>query len=232
MTKSATDGPSPAGRRTAAAGTPASGTGTAGAVEGGGSAGRGVGKGRRPGGPDTRGEILRAARDSFADKGFTATSIRAIAREAGVDAALVHHYFGSKDELFIESMALPVDPRQVAAQIMDGPADELGRRIATVFLGVWESPDGQQRMKAIIRSVVSSDAVARIMREGMGQMIIQPVSRFLDTPDAHLRVGLAATQLIGVAMARYLIELEPIASAELGTLIDRLAPVLQHHLTG
>ncbi|TDD30816.1 TetR/AcrR family transcriptional regulator [Kribbella turkmenica] len=188
--------------------------------------------GRRPGGPDTRGEILRAARESFADKGFSATSLRGIAREAGVDAALVHHYFDSKDELFIESMALPVDPRQIAARIMDGPPEELGRRIATVFLGVWESPDGQQRMKAIFRSVVSSDAVARIMREGVGQMIIQPVSRSLDAPDAHLRVSLAATQLIGVAMARYLVELEPVASTDLTTLIDRLAPVLQLHLTG
>jgi AcrR family transcriptional regulator len=188
--------------------------------------------GRRPGGPDTRGEILRAARESFAGKGFTATSIRAVAREAGVDAALVHHYFDSKDELFIESMALPVDPRQVAARVLDGPPEEIGRRIATVFLGIWESPDGQQRMKAIFRSVVSSDEVARMMREGITQMIIQPVSQSLQVPDARLRVSLAATQLIGVAMARYLVELEPVASTDLATLIDRLAPVLQLHLTG
>jgi AcrR family transcriptional regulator len=199
------------------------------------AAGRGAGNGRpgrRPGGPDTRGEILRAARETFADKGFTTTSIRAIAREAGVDAALVHHYFGSKDELFIESMALPVDPRQVAAHVLDGPPDELGRRIATVFLGVWESAEGQTRMKAVFRSVVTSDEVARIMREGITQMIIQPVSRTLDVPDAQLRVTLVATQLIGVAMARYLINLEPIASVDISILIDRLAPVLQLHLKG
>ena len=199
------------------------------------TAGRSAGNGRpgrRPGGPDTRGEILRAARESFAGKGFTATSIRAVAREAGVDAALVHHYFDSKDELFIESMALPVDPRQVAARVLDGPPEELGRRIATVFLGIWESPDGQQRMKAIFRSVVTSEEVARVMREGITQMIIQPVSQSLDVPDAHLRVSLVATQLIGVAMARYIVELEPVASADLATLLDRLAPVLQLHLTG
>jgi len=188
--------------------------------------------GRRPGGPDTRGEILRAARESFADKGFTATSIRSIARGAGVDAALVHHYFGSKDELFIESMSLPVDPRQVAATVLDGPREELGRRIAIVFLGVWESQDGQQRMKALFRSVVTSEEVARLMREGLAQMIIQPVSRMLDVPDAQLRVGMVATQLIGVAVARYLIQLEPIASVDIPTLIERLAPVLQLHLTG
>ncbi|MEU8221544.1 TetR family transcriptional regulator [Kribbella sp. NPDC048915] len=188
--------------------------------------------GRRPGGPDTRGEILRAARESFAEKGFAATSLRAVARRAGVDAALVHHYFDGKDELFIEAMAIPVDPRRIAAQIVAGPADEIGRRIATVFLGVWESPDGQQRMKALFRSMMSSDEVARMMREGITQMIIQPVSQVLDVPDAELRVGLVATQLVGAAVVRYLVGLEPVASADVETLIDRLAPVLQQHLTG
>ncbi|MGW6279097.1 TetR/AcrR family transcriptional regulator [Kribbella sp. NPDC055071] len=190
------------------------------------------GVGRRPGGPDTRGEIMKAARASFAEKGFTATSIRAVAREAGVDAALVHHYFASKDELFIESMALPIDPRQIAASVLDGPLDELGRRIATVFLGIWESADGQERMKAVFRSIVTSDEVARVIREGITQMILQPVSRALPGPDAHLRVALVATQLIGVAIARYLVDLEPIASVDTQTLIDRLAPVLQLHLLG
>ncbi|MEV5962940.1 TetR family transcriptional regulator [Kribbella sp. NPDC051952] len=190
------------------------------------------GVGRRPGGPDTRGEILRASRESFAQKGFSATSMRAVAREAGVDAALVHHYFASKDELFIEAMAIPVDPRQIAARIVDGPQDEIGRRIATIFLGIWESPEGRQRMTAIFRSVVTSDEVARLMREGITQMIIGPVSKTLDVPDAQLRVTLVATQLIGAAMARYLVGLEPVASVDLATLIDRLAPVLQLHLTG
>jgi hypothetical protein len=79
---------------------------------------------------------------------------------------------------------------------------------------------------------VTSDEVARIMREGITQMIIGPVSRTLDVPDAHLRVSLVATQLIGAAMARYLVGLEPVASVDLATLIDRLAPALQLHLTG
>ncbi|MET9273757.1 TetR family transcriptional regulator [Kribbella sp. NPDC003557] len=188
--------------------------------------------GRRPGGPDTRGEIVRAARESFADKGFAATSIRAVARQAGVDAALVHHYFDSKDELFIEAMALPLDPRQVAAAILDGSREDLGRRIATVFLGVWESDEGQQRMKAMLRSVVTSDEVARIMREGMTRMILEPVSRFIDVPDAKLRVGLIASHLIGMALTRYVVELEPVASADLDTLVERLAPAIQQYVSG
>jgi AcrR family transcriptional regulator len=175
---------------------------------------------------------VQAARESFADKGFSATSIRAVARRAGVDAALVHHYFDSKDELFIEAMAIPVDPRQIAAQILDGPLEEIGRRVATVFLGLWESPEGAQRMKALFRSILTSDEVARMMREGIGQMIIQPISQVLDVPDAQLRVGLVASQLVGAAIVRYLVGLEPVASVDVETLIDRLAPVLQQHLTG
>jgi AcrR family transcriptional regulator len=191
-----------------------------------------AGRGRRPGGPDTRGEILRAARESFAGNGFAGTSLRGVARAAGVDAALVHHYFGGKDELFVEAMALPIDPRQVAATIVGGPRDELGRRIVTVFLGVWESADGQQRMKALLRSMVSSDQVAQLMRDGMTRMIIGPVSETLGVPDARLRVGLVASQLVGIALVRYLLELDPVTTTPTAELIDRIAPALQHYLTG
>ncbi len=187
--------------------------------------------GRRPGGPDTRGEILRAARESFAGKGFAATSMRAVAREAGVDAALVHHYFAGKDELFIEAIGLPIDPRQVAARVQEGPRDELGRRIVTTFLSVWESPEGQQRMKALLRSMAGHDEVTRMMREGITRLILKPGSKTLDVPDAEFRVTLVASQLMGLAMARYLVEVEPMASASVPDLIDRVAPTLQSYLT-
>jgi AcrR family transcriptional regulator len=187
--------------------------------------------GRRPGGPDTRGEILTAARESFASKGFDRTSIRGVAREAGVDAALVHHYFGGKDELFIESMALPIDPRVVASTVLDGPREGLGRRIIETFLGVWESPDGQQRMKAVLRSAVGTEEVAQLMRDGISRMIMLPVSHALGTPDARLRVSLVASQLIGMALMRYLVELEPLASVSPSELADRIGPILQSYLT-
>jgi len=129
-------------------------------------------------------------------------------------------------------MALPLDPRQVAAAILDGSREDLGRRIATVFLGVWESDEGQQRMKAMLRSVVTSDEVARIMREGMTRMILEPVSRFIDVPDAKLRVALIASHLIGLALTRYVVELEPVASAGLDALVDRIAPAIQQYVSG
>jgi AcrR family transcriptional regulator len=166
-----------------------------------------------------------------AQKVAVARRIREIARGADVSLAMVHHYFGSKDELFIEAMALPLDPRQVAAAILNGSREDLGRRIVTVFLGVWESDDGQQRMKAMLRSVVTSDEVARIMREGMTKMILEPVSQFIEVPDAKLRVALIAIHLIGVALTRYLVELEPVASAGLETLVDRIAPAIQQYVS-
>jgi AcrR family transcriptional regulator len=187
--------------------------------------------GRRPGGPDTRGEILAAARESFAGKGFDGTSIRGVARQAGVDAALVHHYFSGKDELFIEAMALPIDPRVVAGTVLDGPHEGLGRRIIETFLGVWESPEGQQRMKAVLRSAVNTEDVAKLMRDGISRMIMLPVSQALGTPDARLRVSLVSSQLIGLALMRYLIELEPLASVSSAELADRIAPILQSYLT-
>ena len=109
--------------------------------------------GRRPGGPDTRGEILDAARETFAAKGFEGTSLRAVARAAGVDAALVHHYFDGKESLFVEAMALPIDPRVVAERVLDGPVDGIGDRIIGTFLAVWEAPDWNARSEVQVNHV-------------------------------------------------------------------------------
>jgi AcrR family transcriptional regulator len=188
--------------------------------------------GRRPGGPDTRGEILAAARESFASKGFDRTSIRGVARDAGVDAALVHHYFDGKEGLFIEALQLPFDPRMVAGRALDGPPEELGRRIIETFLMIWESDDGQLRMKAMLRGALTSDEVLTMMREAVTRMILGPVSATLDVPDARFRVSLVASQLIGMAMVRYVLQLEPLASASAEEVAARLAPTVQRYLTG
>ncbi|MFC0626517.1 TetR/AcrR family transcriptional regulator [Kribbella deserti] len=187
--------------------------------------------GRRPGGPDTRGEIVAAARESFASKGFDRTSIRGVARDAGVDAALVHHYFDGKEDLFIAALELPIDPRVIATELMRGPLDELGARIVTTFLSVWETDAGQARMKAMLRGAVTSEEVAKMVREGITRMIFTPVAAVLGTPDATQRVALVASQLMGLALARYVIELEPLASATPDEVITRIAPTLQGYLT-
>src|SRR3954469_11292384 len=97
-------------------------------------------RGRRPGAPDTRADILAAARALFADRGFGRTTIRAVASDAGVDPALVHHYFGTKDDLFVASLQLPVDPRERLAPALAGGPDGAAERILRVFLEVWDEP--------------------------------------------------------------------------------------------
>ncbi|HZO65744.1 MAG: TetR family transcriptional regulator [Kribbellaceae bacterium] len=187
--------------------------------------------GRRPGGPDTRGEILDAARETFAAKGFEGTSLRAVARAAGVDAALVHHYFDGKESLFVEAMALPIDPRVVAERVLDGPVEGIGDRIIGTFLAVWEAPESRVRMKAMLRAAISSEDYAHLIRDAITRLILGPVSSVLDVPDAQLRVSLVASQLMGVVLVRYIIELDPLASATPDEVVARIAPTIQRYLT-
>ena len=188
--------------------------------------------GRRPGGPDTRGEILVAARVTFADKGFEGTSLRGVARAAGVDAALVHHYFDSKESLFIEAMEFPVDPRMVAARIWDGPVEQVGERLVRMFLTVWDAPETRASMQALLRSAVGNENIARLIRDALGRLVFGPVLALLDTPDADLRISLVASQLVGLAMARYVLELEPLSTEPLEDVVARVAPNIQRYLTG
>jgi len=187
--------------------------------------------GRRPGGPDTRGEILVAARETFADKGFEGTSLRGVARAAGVDAALVHHYFDSKESLFIEAMQFPVDPRLVAARIWDGPFEQVGERLVRTFLTVWDAPESRASMQALLRSAVGNESIARLIRDALRRLVFGPVGALLDAPDAELRISLVASQLVGLAMARYVLELEPLSTEPLEDVVARVAPNIQRYLT-
>jgi AcrR family transcriptional regulator len=188
--------------------------------------------GRRPGGPDTRGEILAAARKTFASKGFDGTSLRGVARAAGVDAALVHHYFDSKEGLFIEAMQLPADPRMIAARIWDGPVEQVGERLVRTFLSVWDAPESRAPMQALLRSAVGSENIARLLQGALRRLIFAPVASLIDTPDADLRISLVASQLVGLAMARYILEIEPLSTAAIDDVVERMAPNLQRYLTG
>ncbi len=187
--------------------------------------------GRRPGGPDTRGEIVEAARVTFAEKGFDGTSLRGVARAAGVDAALVHHYFDSKETLFVAAMQLPVDPRMIAAQLWEGPIDEVGERLVRMFLTVWDAPQSTGSLQALLRSAVGSENIARLIRGAFGRLIFGPVAQLLDTDDAELRVSLVASQLVGLAMARYVLEIEPLNTASIDEVVERIAPTIQRYLT-
>lgn len=189
--------------------------------------------GRRPGNPDTRAAILSAARSAFAERGFAAASIRTIAAAAGVDPALVHHYFGSKDQLFLAAMQAPVDPRELLPGVLAGDRDGIGERLVRTFLGVWDSPAGTAGV-ALMRSAVSNEWTARLLREFVVTQVLRRVLEHLDIDPAELplRGSLVATQLVGLAMMRYVIRLEPVASADPATLVAAVGPTVQRYLTG
>lgn len=190
--------------------------------------------GRRPGNPDTRDAILNAARDTFAERGYDGASIRAIATVAGVDPALVHHYFGTKEQLFLSTVRMPVNPAELLPQIGAGGRDEVGERLVRTFLTVWDSPAGVAGV-ALVRSAVSSDWNARLLREFVAAQILRRVLKLVEmdtAPDAALRGTLAGSQLIGLAVARYVIKIEPLASTPRETLVQAIGPTIQRYLTG
>ncbi|SCG81113.1 transcriptional regulator, TetR family [Micromonospora rifamycinica] len=188
--------------------------------------------GRRPGNPDTREAILTAARSAFAERGFDATPIRQIATAAGVDPALVHHYFGSKEELFRATIDIPVDPAALLPAVLVGDPDGTGERLVRTFLGVWDSPAGAAAV-ALLRSAADNEWTARLMREFLVTQVLRRVLDHLDLPPAELpmRGALVATQMIGLAMMRYVIRLEPVASATPDTLAATLGPTIHRYLT-
>ena len=189
--------------------------------------------GRRPGNQDTRQSILDAAQAVFAERGFDNASIRAIATAAKVDPALVHHYFGTKDKLFLASMNSPIDPAEVVPKAMAGPRDQAGERLVRMFLSVWDSPSGTAAV-ALLRSAMSNEWTARLMREFViTQVLRRAIAELgMDGEDAKLRTALVATQMAGIAVVRYILKVEPVASADAETLVRAIAPNVQRYLTG
>ncbi|MDX3579270.1 MULTISPECIES: TetR/AcrR family transcriptional regulator [unclassified Streptomyces] len=182
---------------------------------------------------DTRDRILAAAREEFSERGYEKTSVRGIAKAAGVDPALVHHYFGTKEQVFEASIEVAFAPALNAPEaIADGPLDQVGERLARFVLGVWENPATRKPLLAIVRSAVNNDTAAAVFRRLVSSQLLRRVAAQLDLPDAELRAELAAAQLVGCAMLRYVIKVEPLASADLEQIVARVAPVVQGHLTG
>lgn len=188
-------------------------------------------RGRRPGSPDTRAAIIEAARDLFATNGFSTTSIRSIAGAAGVDPALVHHYFGSKDDLFVASLALPVDPRTIFALIAAGGPDSAGERLLRGFLSVWDDPALQPQMIGFARGLIDPSTSA-LLKDGFLKVVIGPLGEALGVDRPDLRVPLVASQMIGIVMLRYLIAVEPLASMAADDVVAIYAPTVQRYLTG
>jgi AcrR family transcriptional regulator len=188
-------------------------------------------RGRRPGAPDTRAEVLAAARTSFAEKGFRGTTIRAVAASAGVDPALVHHYFGSKDDLFVAALEIPVDPREVLAPVVAAGPDGAGERLLRTFLGVWDDPELQPGLLALARSMVADDS-GGLVRDAFIPVVVGPVLAALVVDRPEVRIPLVASQVVGLIVTRYVIAVPQMAQMPAADVVARIGPVLQHYLTG
>jgi len=181
-------------------------------------------------GPDTRTRILEAARTEFAERGYDKTSVRGIARAAEVDAALVHHYFGTKDEVFAAAVELSFEPALVIPEVLGGPSEELGERMARFFIGVWENPVSRAPLLAVLRSALTHEAAAKVLRTFVLRRMLERIATQLDVPDPAFRVELAASHLLGIALLRYVVQAEPLASADPEEIIATVAPTLQRYL--
>lgn len=203
------------------------------------TSGRGGMGARRRGRPprteagDTRDRILDAAREEFSERGYDKASVRGIAKAAGVDPALVHHYFGTKEQVFEAAVEVAFAPAlRVREAVAGGPPDLAGERMTRTIFGLWENPVTRKPLLAIVRSAVNYEAAAAVFRRLVSAQLLRRIAGEIDAPDAELRAELAAAQLVGVAMMRYVIEIEPIASADVEQIIARVAPVVQGHLSG
>ncbi|GIH98288.1 TetR/AcrR family transcriptional regulator [Planobispora takensis] len=186
--------------------------------------------GRRPGSADTRGEILAAARKIFAEKGYDKATIRGIAREAGVDPALVHHYFTSKEGTFVAAMELPVNPEEVVRLLLSGPREEMGERLVRFILTIVSDAQARQPVLALMRTAMTNEQVVGMIREFMIQALLLRVAESLKIPP--IRMEAAFAQMFGVVLVRYVIQLEPLASADAEELIELLAPTIQRYIDG
>jgi AcrR family transcriptional regulator len=188
--------------------------------------------GRPPGASDTRERILTRARELFARNGIHKTSVRAVAAAAGVDSALVHHYYGTKEQLFAAAVRIPIDPMEVIGPLRATPVEDIGYQLPLLLLPLWDSEAGKGFI-AELRSLLAGNDVS-LIRSFLQEVIAVEVGSRVDNPPGSgiIRVQFVASQLVGVVMARYILELEPFKSLPAEQIAQTIAPNLQRYLTG
>ncbi len=182
---------------------------------------------------DTKARIIDAATAEFGERGYEGASIRSIARRAGVDPSLVHHYFDDKSALAAAVVAVPLRPDRIVRGALEGPVEELGARLLRGVLAAWDNPSVRPAAVAALRSALGHGPVARMLREFLRREIMQRLATSLGgAADAELRAELAASQVVGIIMVRYVLAFEPVASLSDDEIVARVAPAIQWHLTG
>ncbi len=189
--------------------------------------------GRRPGTSGARSAILAAAKRAFADGGYERTTIRGVARVAGVDPALIHHYFGNKRQLFVDAMDLPANPAAIIEGLVESAdPEELGELMIRYMLNVWDNEEDRAPLVAIVRTAMSDDQAATMVREFATKEILGVIVKAARSDEQELRVTLLASQVFGLLIMRYIIKLEPLASTDAATVAAAIGPTFQRYLTG
>jgi AcrR family transcriptional regulator len=190
--------------------------------------------GRRPGiaGSGTRDAILVAARRLFAERGFQGASMRAIAAEAGVDAALITHFFGSKANLLAAAIDWPFDPDHELPRLLRGGKDHVGERLVALFVRTWDQERSRNPVITLVRAASTQPAAADLLATFLRVRLFGPLLTELGSDQPALRANLAAAQLVGLGLARYVLGLEPLASTAPRNVVRSVAPSMQRYLTG
>jgi len=186
-------------------------------------------RGRRAGASETREAILASARRRFAQAGYNATTIRAVAADAGVDASLVHYFFGTKADLFVAVVEYPVNPAELIERVLAGGAQDVGPRLVRTFLATWDGRAAHP-LFALLRSAPTHEQSATLLREFIAREILGRVARALDADQPELRAALCGSQIVGLAMLRYVLRVEPLASADPEAVVAAVGPTAQRYL--
>lgn len=189
-------------------------------------------RGRRPGGTDTRTALLDAARELFADQGYDGATVRTIATRAGVDAAMVNHWFGGKEGLFAAAvLQLPFEPGELLKRLAGGPPETLGERMIRAFLTTWDTSGGGH-FTALVRSVSSHEQAAHVLHDFFVKQVFAKLTGAVAPDQPDFRATLVGSQMVGLGFARYVVRFDPMATAPIETLVAAVAPTVQRYLTG
>lgn len=188
--------------------------------------------GRRPGPSTSRQAILDAAREQFAAKGYRAATMRTIAAAAGVDTALIRHFFGTKDTLFAASLDVPRESTERIVAALSSAAPGIGQRFARTYLELWEDPTSGQPLQAMVRSAIADPEAAELLRGYLRTNVVDVITPGMEVDQPAFRVGLAASHLLGAAIGRHVVAIEPLASTDFEVLVNTVAPLIEHYLLG
>jgi AcrR family transcriptional regulator len=189
-------------------------------------------RGRPKGGEsDAQERIIAAAVDEFGELGYDGATMRGIAGRAGVDSALVHHYFGAKADLFAQTIGAPMRPDLDIPALLEGPQDGLGERIVRYVLEAWERPETRKRGVVLLRSGIGNRLTTPLLAGFLQRELIGRIATRIDAPDAAFRASLVASQIAGLLIARYVLQLPTLAAASVDDIVARVGPTVQHYMT-